>query len=219
MENSVRIVIADDHPIFRDGVRRFLEMEAGFGVVGVASDGEEALDLVRSLHPDVLVFDMNMPRRNGVELVTALRELNVVCKTIVLTALEDEKSLSSILFLGIDGFLVKTSGVEQLVDAIRSVMSGVPYVAPDIAGRLLSGYGQRKEQDRMILLSEREKETLYWLSQGASSEEIAEKMFISDKTARNHIAHILKKLGVSDRSQAIVYAWKTGFASQPPKTK
>ena len=71
----------------------------------------------------------------------------------------------------------------------------------------------------MILLSDREKETLYWLSQGASSEEIAEKMFISDKTARNHIAHILKKLGVSDRSQAIVYAWKTGFASQPPKTK
>lgn len=114
-------------------MRRFREMEAGFGVVGVASDGEEALDLVRSLHPDVLVFDMNMPRRNGVELVTALRELNVVCKTIVLTALEDEKVCLP-FFLGIDGFLVKTSGSNSLSMPYGPSCRECRNVAPDIAG-------------------------------------------------------------------------------------
>lgn len=211
---KLRVVLADDHSLFRDGLRRLLELETDIEVVGEAKDGIEAVELVRKLVPDLLLLDVNMPRMDGGEVVKVLSPQFRNVKFVAITAYDDEEHLADLSSAGVDGYILKSSGLEELLSAVRSVANGDPYVDPKVAGKLLSSFQKQKEEDPLANLTQREKEVLFWLSQGYSNSEVAAKMILSEKTVKNHVSHVLRKLDLSDRTQAAVLAWKLGLAQR-----
>ncbi|MDR1048864.1 MAG: response regulator transcription factor [Synergistaceae bacterium] len=213
----LKIVITDDHKLFRDGLRRILETEPDFQVVAEAEDGEEALKVIREHVPDVVLFDINMPRVDGLQMVRELNHLKIRTSLIAVSAYDDENYLEALSAEGVLGFVLKSSGKGELVSAIRSACRGQPYVDPRVAGRLMMSFSRRKNENDMLAdLTTREKEVLYWLSQGLSNIEIAERTVLSEKTVKNHVSHTLKKLDIRDRTQAAVIAWKAGFGQLSP---
>ncbi|MDD2206107.1 MAG: response regulator transcription factor [Aminobacterium sp.] len=215
--DSIRLVIADDHRLFRDGVKKLLELESDIDVIGEAGDGEEALKVVREKEPDVLLFDINMPKIDGIQLVRELNSYTHAIKYVAVSAYDDEDSLSALSSAGVLGFVLKASGRVELLSAIRSANRNQPYVDPRVAGKLLTSFSRRKEEnDQLYELTPREKEILYWLAQGLSNSEVAAKMVLSEKTVKNHVSHVLKKLDLRDRTQAAILAWRIGFAQLQP---
>ncbi len=215
----LRVIIADDHKLFRDGLRKLLELEPDIRVIGEAGDGEEALVLIREHQPELVLFDINMPRMNGVQLVREMKKLKLKVLTVAVSAYEDEDCLAALSAEGVMGFVLKTSGRSELLSAVRSVIKGEPYADPRVAGRLMTSFAKRKSENDLIAeLTPREKEMLYWLSQGSSNIEIADRMVLSEKTVKNHVSHMLKKLDLRDRTQAAVMAWKIGFAQLSRET-
>ena len=217
---KIRIVVADDHRLFREGLRRLLELESDLEIVGEAKDGAEAVELILATNPDVVLLDINMPMMDGGQVIKRLRGRNVPTKFMAITAYDDEEHLANLSALGINGYVLKSSSTPDLVAALRAVNSGESYVDPKVAGKLLSSFQKQKEEsDVMQLLTQREKEVLFWLSQGFSNLEISAKMVLSEKTVKNHVSHLLKKLNLNDRTQAAVLAWRMGLVqsmSVPP---
>ncbi len=217
--DQIRVLIADDHKLFRDGVKRLLELESDIVVTGEAGDGEEALLLIQDLAPDILLFDINMPKVDGIQLIRELNRTPHDIKFVAISAYDDEDCLSALSAAGVLGFVLKASGKVELLSAIRSAARGQPYVDPRVAGRLLTSYSRRKEDnDQLYELTSREKEILYWLSQGLGNSEIAVSMVLSEKTVKNHVSHVLKKLDLRNRTQAAILAWRIGFAQISPDT-
>ncbi|MCX7827810.1 MAG: response regulator transcription factor [Thermanaerothrix sp.] len=210
----IRIVLADDHRLFRDGLRRLLEMEKDMEVIGEAEDGDSAVEMVLELNPDVLLFDIHMPRRDGVQVVKDLKKRgDYLPRFVAITAFDDDDHITALSSVGIDAYVLKASGMTELLSAIRSVYRGHSYVDPKVAGKLLSTFNRRKEErDLLGRLTPRELEVLYWIAQGLNNSEIAKRMVLSEKTVKNHVSHILKKLDLVDRTQAAVFAWKRGLA-------
>jgi len=209
---KIRIVLADDHRLFREGLRRLLELESDIEIVGEAKDGEEAVDLVLATDPDIVLLDINMPKMDGGQVIKRLKGSPIHSKFVAITAYDDEEHLATLSAIGISGYILKSSSMPDLLAALRAVHSGESYVDPKVAGKLLSSFQKRKEeQDVMLLLTQREKEVLFWLSQGFNNAEISSKMVLSEKTVKNHVSHLLKKLGLSDRTQAAVLAWRMGL--------
>jgi DNA-binding NarL/FixJ family response regulator len=208
---KIRIVIADDHRLFREGLRRLLELEYDIEIVGEAKDGAEAVDLILLTDPDVVLLDINMPKLDGGEVIKHLRGSNIHSRFMAITAYDDEEHLANLSAQGINGYILKSSSMPDLLAAVRSVSDGESYVDPKVAGKLLSSFKRREENDVMQLLTQREKEVLFWLSQGFNNLEISAKMVLSEKTVKNHISHLLKKLNLSDRTQAAVLAWRMGL--------
>jgi len=213
----IRVVLADDHRLFREGLKRLLDMESDIEVVGEGRDGAEALQIVRETSPDVLLFDVNMPTMNGVELVKELTHSGARnLKFVAITAFDDEDHLAALSSVGVHGYVLKASGLIELLSAIRSVARGEAYVDPHVAGKLLTSFHRRREERDLLLdLTPREVEVLYWLAQGYGNGEIAQRMVLSEKTVKNHISHVLRKLELSDRTQAAVLAWRMGLAQRP----
>jgi DNA-binding NarL/FixJ family response regulator len=210
--NKIRVAIADDHRLFREGLRRLLEMESDIDVVGEAKDGAEAVDMIQSTKPDIVLLDINMPKMDGGQVVKHLKNAKLPTKFVAITAYDDEEHLASLSAIGINGYILKSSSMPDLIAALHSVNNGESYVDPKVAGKLLSSFQKRKEeQDVMFLLTQREKEVLFWLSQGFNNAEISAKMVLSEKTVKNHVSHLLKKLGLNDRTQAAVLAWRMGL--------
>jgi len=215
----LKVVLVDDHKLFRDGLRKILELESDIKVVAEAGDGEEALLLVREYLPDIMLFDINMPRMDGVQLVRELKNLKIRTATIAVSAYDDEDCLATLSAEGVLGFVLKSSGRSELISAIRSVSRGQSYVDPRVAGKLMTSFAKRKNENDMLgELTPREKEILYWLAQGLSNSEVAARMVLSEKTVKNHVSHMLKKLDIRDRTQAAIMAWKIGFAQLSPDT-
>ncbi len=213
-----RIVLADDHKLFRDGLERLLNLEPDVEVVGRADNGEEALVVVEEKKPDILLLDVHMPIMGGTELVNELNKRGIDLKCIAITAFDDEEHIAQLSQAGVSGYVLKTSGFTEVLAAVRSVGKGFPYVDPGIAQKLLSP--MKKGEDKTDLFKDltlREKESLYWLSQGLNNTEISEKMILSDKTVKNHLSHVMRKLGIQDRTQAAILAWKMGLAKVDPK--
>ncbi|MDR1509806.1 MAG: response regulator transcription factor [Synergistaceae bacterium] len=209
---KIRIVVADDHRLFREGLRRLLELESDLEIVGEAKDGAEAVDLILSADPDIVLLDINMPRMDGGQVIKRLHGANIHTKFVAITAYDDEEHLANLSALGINGYILKSSSMPDLLAAVRAVYSGESYVDPKVAGKLLSSFQKhREENDVMQMLTEREKEVLFWLSQGFSNLEISNKMVLSEKTVKNHVSHLLKKLNLKDRTQAAVLAWRMGL--------
>jgi DNA-binding NarL/FixJ family response regulator len=208
---KIRIVIADDHRLFREGLRRLLELEDDLDIVGEAKDGAEAVDLILITDPDIVLLDINMPKMDGVEVIKRLRGSNIHSKFMAITAYDDEEHLANLSAQGINGYILKSSGVPDLLAALRSVSDGESYVDPKVAGKLLSSFKRREENDVMQLLTQREKEVLFWLSQGFNNLEISAKMVLSEKTVKNHVSHLLRKLNLNDRTQAAVLVWRMGL--------
>lgn len=212
----VRILIADDHNLFRKGLRQILELEPGFTVVGEAGSGDEAYEKTLSLRPDVICLDVSMPG-GGLETCARIKQAVPAVGVVILTMHEDQEYLMRALKSGANSYLVKDVESSVLNEAIRAAQMGRPYLHPKLAGLALMEMARSGEKPAAAKqahdpgLTDRELEVLRLVGQGASNREIATKLFISEKTAKNHLTHIFEKLGVTDRTQAALYAVRNGL--------
>jgi DNA-binding NarL/FixJ family response regulator len=214
MEDTVRVLIADDHPLFREGMRGRLDRVADIAVVGEATSGEEAVELAKELVPHVVLMDIKMPGLNGIEATREILRASPRVGVLVLTMFEDDDSVFAAMRAGAKGYLLKDSGGEGVVNAIRAVTSGEAVFGPGVAERIIGFFSVPRSaapQRAFPELTEREEEVLSLVAQGKSNQEIARQLFVSLKTVRNHVSHILLKLQVADRAQAVIRARDAGM--------
>ncbi|HEY0485757.1 MAG TPA: response regulator transcription factor [Mycobacteriales bacterium] len=217
MTDPVRVLLVDDQPLLRTGFRMVLSGEPGIEVVGEAGDGEEAVELARRLSPDVALMDIRMPRLDGVEATRRIAAAGLCTRVLVLTTFDLEEYVVGALRAGASGFVTKDVPAEDLVDAIRVVAAGEAVVAPPILRRLLDRYAGHLPDPAapgpalLAALTEREAEVLVHIARGLSNAEIARTLFVSETTVKTHVGHVLTKLGVRDRVQAVVLAYESGL--------
>ena len=214
MEDTVRVLIADDHPLFREGMRGRLDRVADVAVVGEAASGEEAVELAHKLEPHIILMDIKMPGLNGIEATREIQRANPQIGILVLTMFEDDDSVFAAMRAGAKGYLLKDSGGEGVVHAIRAVASGEAVFGPGVAERIIGYFSAPRAaapQRAFPELTEREEEVLSLVAQGKSNREIARQLFVSLKTVRNHVSNILLKLQVADRAQAVIRARDAGM--------
>jgi len=214
MEDTVRVLIAEDHPLFREGMRGRLDRVADVAVVGEAASGDEAVELAQKLEPDVILMDIKMPGLNGIEATREIQRANPQIGILVLTMFEDDDSVFAAMRAGAKGYLLKDSGGEGVVHAIRAVASGEAVFGPGVAERIIGYFSAPRAaapQRAFPELTEREEEILSLVAQGKSNREIARQLFVSLKTVRNHVSNILLKLQVADRAQAVIRARDAGM--------
>ena len=223
--NTTRIVIIDDHQLFREGVKRILDYEPSFEVLAEGDDGNEAINLVETYNPDVVIMDINMPQTNGVEATKQLVRQFPKTKVIILSIHDDENYVTHALKTGASGYLLKEMDADALIDAVKVVSAGGSYLHPKVTHNLVNEY-RRLASDAieesasaiateirrpLHLLTRRECEVLQLLADGQSNRTIGETLFISEKTVKNHVSNILQKMNVNDRTQAVVTAIKNGW--------
>jgi two-component system nitrate/nitrite response regulator NarL len=220
-KGTIRLVIADDHPIVRDGLKKLLLLEDDFEVVGEAGDGREVLEKVRDLDPDVLLLDLRMPNLDGLGALQALMQVNKRTRVIVLTASEDKNEFVQAMKLGCSGIVLKQTAPDLIVKSIRKVHSGEIWLDSHTTAAVMRQFttsldsgsgspGGGKDRGRSPL-SAREREIVALVAQGYKNKEMAEKMFISEQTVKNHLHNIFDKLGVSDRLELALYAIHKGL--------
>ena len=214
MEDTVRVLIADDHPLFREGMRGRLDRVADVAVVGEAASGDEAVELAHKLEPHIILMDIKMPGLNGIEATREIQQASPQIGVLVLTMFEDDDSVFAAMRAGAKGYLLKDSGGEGVVHAIRAVASGEAVFGPGVAERIMGFFSAPRTaapQRAFPELTEREEEVLSLVAQGKSNREIARQLFVSLKTVRNHVSNILLKLQVADRAQAVIRARDAGM--------
>lgn len=208
---EIRILIADDHPLIREGLRHVLELDPRLKVVGEVGDGQGAINLARALQPDVILMDLKMPGTDGIVASRVIANEFPKIRIIILTVAEDE-SVLDVIRCGACGYLLKDVEPAELIKAIYNVMDGKPALHPVVTGKLLGEYSRLSSPvsraEGIHALTEREKEVLMLIARGESNRNIARKLFISEKTVKNHITSIFRKLKVEDRTQAAIYAIK-----------
>jgi DNA-binding NarL/FixJ family response regulator len=208
----LRVLIVDDHALFRRGLQMVLSGEPDIEVIGEAADGAEAVDKATALKPDVVLMDVRMPRRSGIEATEQIREKLPEAKILMLTMSDEEADLYEAIKAGASGYLLKEISIEEVPDAIRSVWSGQSRISPSMASKLLSEFAalsQRGDAKGVAAkLTDRELEVLKLVAQGLNNKDIADKLFISENTVKNHIRNILDKLHLHSRMEAVVYAVK-----------
>jgi NarL family two-component system response regulator LiaR len=209
----IRVLIADDQPVVRQGLRTFLELHDDIEVVGEAEDGERALEAVAALAPDVVLMDLVMPRLGGVAAIERLRALGSPTRAIVLTSFLDEDKVLPAVRAGAAGYLLKDVEPAELVHAIRTVDAGEALLHPAVAARVLRELAADDDRARRHeLLTPREREVLALLARGRANKAIAYELGVAEKTVKTHVGNILGKLGLSDRTQAALYAVREGIA-------
>ncbi|GAA1744977.1 response regulator transcription factor [Nonomuraea wenchangensis] len=205
-ERPIRLLIADDHPIVRDGIRGMFAGDPGFEVLGEAGDGAQAVELARALDPDVILMDLRMPGTDGVTAIKRLAELGIGARVLVLTTYDTDRDVLPAIEAGATGYLLKDTGRDELTRAVRTAARGEAVLSPSVATRLL---GQvRTPADP---LSARELEILRLIADGATNREAAARLFISEATVKSHVLHIYAKLGVNDRAAAVATAFRRGL--------
>lgn len=210
---SVRVLLVDDEQLVRTGLRMILGSEPGLDVVGEAADGQEALTSVATLDPDVVLLDLRMPVLDGISTTRELVARGVRARVLVLTTFDTDRNVVDALQAGAIGFLLKDAPADQLVAAIRAAATGDAVLAPTVARRVTEELARRRTPDgiaRLDVLTERERDVLGRMAEGLSNAEIAQRLFISEGTVKTHVARILQKLGVRDRLQAVVLAYRAG---------
>ncbi|MBX5476977.1 MAG: response regulator transcription factor [Clostridia bacterium] len=213
----IRVLVADDHPLFRQGLRRALEFADRLEVVGEARDGYECLERVRALRPDVILLDLTMPKLNGVEVARQVKSEWPEVRILVLTMHDNEEYLVEAVQAGVDGYVVKDVEPGELQRAILRVAAGERYLQPDMAAKLMTGFqrlareAQRREAGPLDILSDREWQILQLMVAGKANKEIGDALFISEKTVKNHTTNLFRKLGVQGRAQAVVEAIRRGW--------
>jgi DNA-binding NarL/FixJ family response regulator len=216
----IRVLLADDDGLVRSGLRALLSAEDDITVVGEAANGREAVNRARELEPDVVLMDVRMPQVDGVTAVREIVSWPRRPRVLVLTTFDLDEVVDDALDAGADGFLLKRATPEQLIDGIRTVFAGDALVSPTVTRRLLAAHAGRRPPDRERLalaapLTERETAVLRALAEGLSNAEIAATIWVSPETVKTHIKSILSKLEVRDRTQAVVWAYRTGFVGMP----
>lgn len=214
---SIRLLLVDDQALFREGLRTLLSVYPDLEVVGEAVNGEEALQRVEMLHPDVVLMDLRMPVLDGVTATRRLKERRLSSRVIILTTFDDDEYVFDGLRAGAVGYLLKDVSSEKLVEAIRATARGDSFLQPNIAAKLVAEFARMEEtptpqaQQLVEPLSGRELEILALVAEGASNKEIAARLFIAEGTVKNHVTNILSKLGVRDRTQAALKAREIGL--------
>jgi DNA-binding NarL/FixJ family response regulator len=210
----LRVLLVDDHDLFRTGLRNLLE-EQGLDIVGEASEGAEALSLVRELAPDVVVMDLNMPGMNGIEATHEIARVAPLTRVVVLTISDQDEDVMDAILAGACGYLLKDSSIQDLMQGIQAASVGEALISPHIAAKVLQRIRAAGVQDDTAVprpeLSERETEVLRLIANGKDNAEIAGDLHISPKTVKNHISNILMKLQIENRIQAAVYAVRRGL--------
>jgi DNA-binding NarL/FixJ family response regulator len=215
----ITLLLADDHAVVRSGTRELLERQPDFHIVGEAVDGEQAVRLTQELQPDVVVMDVRMPKLSGVEATRRIKAENPAVRVLVLTAHDDDEYVFALLQAGANGYLLKTSEIDELVRAIRTVHAGQSALAPTVAGKVVAQFTGGKSlpdvlsqtQDQYSGLTERELDILRLVGKGLSNKQIGKELFISDRTVQAHLSNIFSKLGVSTRTEAVMYAVRRGW--------
>ena len=217
MGNNVRIVLADDHTILREGLRALLSADPDFEIIGEAGDGREAVRCVEKLGPDLLLMDLSMPRMSGMDAISEIKKRYPETKIIALTVHKTEEYLLSTLQAGVDGYVLKDATHDELVMAIHNVMAGKRYLSPGISEKVIEGYLDGKEDSLAASswqkLSQREREVLKLIAEGYKNKEIAEDLCISLKTVEKHRANLMKKLDLHNAAALTVYAVERGLVS------
>lgn len=210
--SRVRVVLADDQSVVREGLVTLLGLLPGIEVVGAAADGDEALRLVAEWRPDVLLVDLKMPNRDGVSTTAAVRAEHPGTEVVVLTTYADDDSLLAALRAGARGFLTKDADAESIAHALRSAAAGLSIVDSELQGRLVASVGTRPPVERPDDgLTPREVDVLRLIAAGMSNGEIARHLVVSEATVKTHVNHVFSKLGLRDRAQAVSYAYRTGL--------
>ena len=211
----IQVLLVDDHSMVREGIKQLLELDGDIKIVGEAGNGEQCLELIETLHPDVVLLDINMPLMNGLEVLEKLKEKKSKQKVLILTIHNEVEYLMRAVDIGVAGYVLKDSDSTVLKEAIYAVIDGENYIdstmTPLLKEQNYLKELQREARSKEKLLSAREIEVLCALAEGLYNKEIASKLQISEKTVKNHVSNIFKKIGVSDRTQAAVYAIKHKF--------
>ncbi|MGE4283017.1 MAG: response regulator [Clostridia bacterium] len=209
---KIRILIADDHLMVRQGLKQIVELQENMVVVAQASNGEEAVKLAHDIQPDVILMDINMPKLNGIQAIAQLKQERCPARVIILTIHAEREYLIKTVQLGASGYVLKDADSDVLIEAIQSVYQGESYIQPNLTTDLIKEFtqGTMEEQryKRDNQLTQREVEVLELIAEGMLNKEIAARLYISEKTVKNHVSNIFKKLNVCDRTQAAIYAFK-----------
>lgn len=209
---KIKVMIVDDHSLIREGLKQLLEFDGSIEVVGEASNGIECLKKIDSVHPEVLLLDINMPEKNGIEVLKKMKEKESPIKVLILTVHNELEYLTQAVDIGVDGYILKDSESSELKKAIQSVLEGENYIQPSLIPALNNQLVNRDiEKDKISLLTNRELEVLIQVANGMFNKEIATNLNISERTVKNHISNIFKKIDVSDRTQAAVFAIKNNI--------
>ncbi|MBP3458165.1 MAG: response regulator transcription factor [Lachnospiraceae bacterium] len=204
---KTKVMIIDDHKMIREGIEQLLELNDSISVVGMASGGEEGISLLKEKTADILLLDINMPNKNGLETLKEIKELKIDIKVIMLTVHNEVDYLLRAIEIGADGYVLKDVGSAELIHAIKTVMSGESYIQPEMIPMLNSKMVVRNtDKEKIKSLTRRELEVLILVSEGMFNKEIADRLNISERTVKNHISSIFRKIDVADRTQAAVFA-------------
>jgi NarL family two-component system response regulator LiaR len=206
LSDEIRVLIADDHAVVRQGLRAFLEVQDDIDVVGEASDGGEAVNLTEALSPDVVVMDLVMPRVDGVEAIRQIRAAGSAVKVIVLTSFADDQKVFAAVRAGATGYLLKDVSPRELAEAIRTVNRGEALLNPAVAAKLMQEFAHQSRPAASRSLTNREMDVLRLIARGRSNKEIALDLGVAEKTVKTHVSNILGKLQLADRTQAALYA-------------
>lgn len=202
----IRVLIVDDHTVVRQGLRFLLEQQADMQVVGESGDGEQGVALASSLLPDVILLDLLMPKMDGVTAVREIKRLTPSTQIIILTSYFEDDQIFSVIKAGALSYLLKDTGSQQLVEAVRAAARGESVLHPMVAARVLREVQQQQTPSPLNDLTPRELEVLMWIARGRSNHEIAVELSIGEQTVKTHVSNILSKLHLSDRTQAAIYA-------------
>jgi two-component system NarL family response regulator len=211
-DDPIRVLVVDDHALFRRGLQMVLEQEEDIDVVGEAGDGAEAVEKAAETMPDIVLMDVRMPKRGGIDSCTAIKDAVPSCKIIMLTISDEEADLYDAIKAGASGYLLKEISIEEVAAAIRAVNEGQSLISPSMASKLLSEFATmiKRTDDRQQVptprLTDREMEVLKLVAKGMNNRDIAKQLFISENTVKNHIRNILEKLQLHSRMEAVVYA-------------
>jgi len=213
--DKIKVLIVDDHKVVRQGLRTFLELQADVTVVGEAEDGQTAVEMVGELNPNVVLMDLVMPRLDGISATRQVKALGADVKVIALTSFTEDDKVFPAIQAGASSYLLKDVSPDDLVDAIRAAHRGEARLHPDIARKLMEQVTRQapsRYAPRVEVITDREKEVVRLVAQGRSNQEIANELFISEKTVKTHVSNILNKLQLQDRTQLAIHAIKSGMA-------
>ena len=216
----MKVLIADDHPVSRQGVRLMIEMLPGVEVVGEANNGNEALELCAETHPDLVLMDLDMPEMSGIETIKRLKESQPETAVLVLTVHDGEEAIFDAVRAGASGYLTKSAGLEEIGRALDAMRSGGSYMASHVAGKAISYLSRRSEQAQLAVTAVesttvREREVLLLLGEGLSARRIAGRLGISERTVNTHVGHLYRRLGVNNRVDAVREAMRLGLVPAP----
>jgi DNA-binding NarL/FixJ family response regulator len=213
--DTIRVLIVDDHAVVREGLRTYLELEDRLQIVGEAANGREASDKVRALQPDVVLMDLLMPEMDGISATKAIKEHSPDVKVIVLTSFQDDEHIMPAIEAGATGYLLKDVSAPELVKAIEGAYEGQAQLHPEVARKLMEQVRQpRRRQDPAEELTPRERDVLRLIASGMSNKEIARELVMTERTVKGHVSNILGKLNLQDRTQAALYAVRHGLAPE-----